>query len=278
MTTAVRMTEDPERVLTDAAGFLAGDPIRHNVVLSLLHLRVADPEPGRYWIVDVDGDPAGVVFQSPLHFSATITPMSADAATAAADAIAGQGVSLPGVNGEAATVSRFAGRWTERTRSAARPILAERIYEVERVIPARPAGGSLRRAAPEEKHLLAAWIEAFSEEIGEPPPNDPAAVIERGLRAGQLWLWDRGGPVALAGLTDPVATVVRVGPVYTPPERRGSGYASALVAATSSAALADGHRCILYTDLANPVSNSIYRALGYRAVAEGLRYRFDPPR
>jgi predicted GNAT family acetyltransferase len=75
-----------------------------------------------------------------------------------------------------------------------------------------------------------------------------------------------------------VATVVRVGPVYTPPERRGSGYASALVAATSSAALADGHRCILYTDLANPVSNSIYRALGYRAVAEGLRYRFDPPR
>jgi predicted GNAT family acetyltransferase len=32
---------------------------------------------------------------------------------------------------------------------------------------------------------------------------------------------------------------------------------------------------MLYTDLANAVSNSIYRRLGYRAVAEVLRYRFD---
>ena len=42
----------------------------------------------------------------------------------------------------------------------------------------------------------------------------------------------------LAGFEHPSAGTVRVGPVYTPPERRTCGYASALVAAVSSTARA----------------------------------------
>ena len=71
--------------------------------------------------------------------------------------------------------------------------------------------------------------------------------------------------------------VARIGPVYTPPDRRGRGYGSALVGAVSAAVRARGTRCILYTDLGNPTANSVYRRLGYRAVAEALRYRFDRP-
>jgi predicted GNAT family acetyltransferase len=37
--------------------------------------------------------------------------------------------------------------------------------------------------------------------------------------------------------------------------------------------LCEGLR-FLYTDLGNPTSNSIYRSVGYQAVAEALRYRF----
>ncbi len=79
----------------------------------------------------------------------------------------------------------------------------------------------------------------------------------------------------MAGRLDAVAGVERIGPVYTPPDRRGRGYASAVVAGVSRSALDAGHRCILYTDLENPTSNAIYRAIGYRAVAEALQYRFD---
>jgi predicted GNAT family acetyltransferase len=75
-----------------------------------------------------------------------------------------------------------------------------------------------------------------------------------------------------------VCDVERLGPVYTPPERRGRGYASAVVAAMSRAVLGAGNRCILYADLDNPTSNAIYRALGYSAVAEALRYGFDDAR
>ena len=35
-----------------------------------------------------------------------------------------------------------------------------------------------------------------------------------------------------------------------------------------------GDRSILYTQLANPISNAIYRRIGYEAVGEILSYRF----
>ncbi len=87
-------------------------------------------------------------------------------------------------------------------------------------------------------------------------------------------MWEERAPVALAALSDPVANVVRVGPVFTPAEHRRLGYASALVGELSRRVRNQGRRCILYTDLGNPTSNSIYRALGYRVVAEAIRYDF----
>jgi predicted GNAT family acetyltransferase len=60
-----------------------------------------------------------------------------------------------------------------------------------------------------------------------------------------------------------------------PPKNGNMGYAEACVHALSKRLRDAGYRCILHTDLANPTSNSIYRRIGYRAVAEALRYRFE---
>ena len=67
----------------------------------------------------------------------------------------------------------------------------------------------------------------------------------------------------------------RIGAVYTPEEKRRHGYAGACVAELSQQILDGGHHPILYTDLGNPVSNSIYGRIGYRAVAESLLYKFE---
>ena len=79
----------------------------------------------------------------------------------------------------------------------------------------------------------------------------------------------------MAGGRSAVEGVVRVAGVYTPPGQRGRGYAEACVHALSQHLRDSGYRAALYTDLANPTSNSIYRRIGYRAVAEVLRYRFE---
>lgn len=270
----VLATTDPAEVLRRADALLSADPVRTNVVGTLLRQRAASGDAGRYWVARPD-DPIGVGFQSPLNFSVSVTPMPDDAVEAIVDAAFDAGVVFPGVTGDAATASRFAGAWTERTRSAASPESGQRIYEVDEVCPPTGVPGALRVAGPGDRDLLIDWLGWFAEDTGE--PVDPLTTVDRRLPLGELYVWtdDRHEqPVSMAAPTPAVAGVARVQAVYTPRHRRGRGYASACVAAVSASARAAGDRCILYTDLANPTSNAIYRALGYRAAAEVLRYRF----
>jgi GNAT superfamily N-acetyltransferase len=268
----VVFVDRPEAVMETAGGMLSSQPVVHNLVLSLLAERMVYPQPGRYW-VSADGcHPLGVVFQSPLDFPAAITPMPAGVVTAVVEAIAGAGVALPGVSGEAATAALFAGHWAEVTGMGATPFNGQRIYELGDVPAPGTAKGHLRRAAAGDCELLLEWMHGFSDDVRE--RHMPEEVLTRRVAAGQFWLWEDNGACSVAAHTVPVGGVTRVQAVYTPPARRGRGYAQACVAALSARLQDAGHRCILYTDLANPVSNKLYRRIGYRAVVECLRYRF----
>ncbi|BAY85818.1 GCN5-related N-acetyltransferase [Calothrix parasitica NIES-267] len=64
--------------------------------------------------------------------------------------------------------------------------------------------------------------------------------------------------------------------VYTPPEYRKKGYASACVAGLSQTLLGEGYKfCFLFTDLSNPTSNKIYQKIGYQPVADWNNYSFS---
>jgi uncharacterized protein len=271
----VLFSEDPGFVLRSAEEFLSSEPVLHNMILSILHARVASGDPGRYWLAFQGEKAVGVVVQTPLDFPATLTPMESRAVLAIVDAIAEAGVTLPGVNGDAATAASFAGQWGERCKSAATPLMGMRLYELSELGEAPRTEGQLRQAGPNDRSLMILWTRAFQNEIGE-SANDAELRVDRGLAAGQLWVWDHHGETtSMAVGREPMQGVVRLSGVYTPPEKRKHGYAEACVHALSKHLRAGGYRCVLYTDLGNPTSNSIYRRIGYRAVAEALRYRFD---
>ncbi len=266
--------EDPAFVLSRAGVFLSSQPVLHNLILSILHARVAESDPGRYWMAIRGEDTVGLVIQSPLTFPATLTPMEPSVATAMADAIVEARVALPGIHGEAATAAMFAGQWSERCKSAATPFQGMRLYELSEIAEAPGVEGRLRQAGPQDRSLMILWTHAFQREVAE-PANHIELLVDRYLAAGQLWLWDRSGEtLSMAVSREPLHGVVRLSGVYTPPEKRGHGYAAACVHALSKQLREAGYRCILYTDLGNPTSNSIYRRIGYRAVSEALRYRF----
>jgi uncharacterized protein len=145
----VVFSEAPAFVLSRAGAFLSSRPVLHNMVLSILHARVAQADPGRYWMASQRQDVVGVVLQSPLTFPATLTPMEPPVTTAVADAIADAGIPLPGVNGEAATVAMFSGQRSERSRSAATPFQGSRLYELLELREPPDIEGRLRRAGPE---------------------------------------------------------------------------------------------------------------------------------
>ena len=107
--------------------------------------------------------------------------------------------------------------------------------------------------------------------------EDGRDQVERSMRLGNaevVWEVD-GALVSQAGSRRPVAGMSRVGPVYTPPEHRGHGYAAAVTAAASQWALDAGARCVvLFTDLSNPTSNRLYPRIGYRPVLDALEVVF----
>ncbi len=270
---AVTLTGDASVALDLAGRFLETDPVRHNVILTLLRGRAAAQAEGRYLVAANGTEVVGVVFQSPLTFIATLTPMSDEVVDACVGRIVEDGRPLPGVGGEAGTAARFAGAWTERTKSAAVPEEGQRIYEATSVTERAGVPGALRLADEADRELLASWLRGFHDDTRE-SLSDPEETVRRRVAAGEFYVWDDGGPRSMAAHTPPVAGVSRVQAVYTPPELRAHGYASACVARLTTMVLESGSRCILYTDLGNPVSNSIYRRMGYRVAAEALRYRF----
>jgi predicted GNAT family acetyltransferase len=271
----VLFSEDPAFVLRRAEKFLSSEPVLHNLILSILHARAAHGDPGRYWIALHGEATVGVVVQSPVEYPATLTPMGPRAVMALVDAIAEAGVTLPGVNGDAATAASFAGQWSERCKSAAVPFQGTRLYELLELGEVPRVQGHLRQAGPGDRDLMILWTRAFQNEIGE-SANDTELRVDRALATGQIWLWNQNGETAsMAVGREAVQGVVRLSGVYTPPEKRKHGYAAACVHALSKHLRGCEYRCILYTDLGNPTSNSIYRRIGYKAVGEALRYRFE---
>jgi uncharacterized protein len=271
----IPFSEDPAFVLASAGEFLSSEPVLHNLILTILHSRVVQRVPGRYWVAFQGEKAVGVVVQSPLEYPATLTPMEPQTVLAMVDAIAEAGVALPGVNADAATAATFAGQWSERRKSAATPFQGTRLYELLELGKVPRIEGQLRQAGPADRSLMILWTRAFENEIGE-SASDTELRVDRALAAGQLWLWDQNGETtSMAVGREPAQGVVRLSGVYTPPEKRKRGYAAACVHALSKHLRASGYRCVLYTDLANPISNSIYRRIGYRAIAEAVRYRFD---
>jgi predicted GNAT family acetyltransferase len=154
--------------------------------------------------------------------------------------------------------------------------MRQRLHKIEHVNADLPAiQGRLREATSSERDLAVEWALAFVREAIPNHPNEAEESVDRHLRAGTLYFWEDGGPVTMCASVGGARTSARINLVYTPPDLRSRGYATAVVSALTRRLLAGGNRyCCLYTDLANPTSNSVYQRIGYRPVCDIDQYSF----
>jgi uncharacterized protein len=278
--------------LDDAAAFLAqGEPLlladeaRHNLILGIAgNVRDGLYEDFRLWLVRDGAEVAGAALRTVPYNLILGRPASPAALAALVEAVAGE--ELPGVVGAEPEVHEFAELWTRQTSVTARTNMRQGVYALERVAPLPAVPGSARVGTEEDRELAVRWWIAFAEEAHHeagPTPERAGEMIDFRLssRTSGILLWeDRGQPVSIAGWGGPTPNGIRIGPVYTPPELRGRGYATALTAELSQrlldGRLFEGGRrfCFLFTDLANPTSNAIYERIGYRRVAESAEIAF----
>jgi hypothetical protein len=187
---------------------------------------------------------------------------------------------LPGVLGPRSVAEPFGRRWAARRGGCVEQGMPQRIYQLTSVRPPPPPPGHMRLATEADRPLLERWFSAFRAEVYPgADPGDSQRTVTRWLTSPdrQLYLWEVDAPVAMAGAAGPTPHGVRISAVYTPPEHRRRGYASALVAAISQSQLAAGKRCcFLYADLNNPTSNHVYQAIGFEPVVDSVELRFVP--
>ena len=183
----------------------------------------------------------------------------------------------PGVLGPREAALEFSTHWSAATGRGHEVIMQQGIYSLEQMdLQVPDAPGLFRPATPDDIDLISGWIAEFHTEASSGIKSDPRVAAEQGVEAASIFVWDDARPVALAGTAGPTRHGIRVNLVYTPPEMRGKGYASALVGRLSQKLLTGGKDfCFLYTDLTNPTPNKIYQRLGYRLACEGVGINFE---
>lgn len=250
--------------------------IENNVVATVLagtvqgQFRMSPP------VLAVGTDDGGGVAAAALRtapWPMLCTPVSPDDAEALIELWLEHDPELTGINALLDTARAVAVAWARRSGGSERCRTAMAMHSLTAVLdPPQPGPGRLVAATEADRDLALGWWDEFviEADVIDAGPDARAAAVDFRISQGDLFLWhDEGRPVSMVSANPAVAGVVRIGPVYTPPEARRRGYASSAVAEVSRHALGTGaHTCMLYTDLANPTSNKIYADVGYRRIAE----------
>jgi predicted GNAT family acetyltransferase len=263
---------------------LKSDPFSTNVITTVT-TRIAtgavanNDENSWHTIEGEHGQVVGVAMHTP-PYNMFLSRMPRPAVIALAHEIADRGSELPGVNGAAESTAAFAKAWEGTTGRPSTVNRATRMYRLVDLVWPEAVLGEAYRAAATESDVVADWFAEFHDEAQpDAPVDDWIGMAQRRIEFGEVHLWRAEGvPVAIAAVSGAPAGVARVGPVYTPPSCRRNGYGSAVTAAATAAALGLGAQyVVLYTDLANPTSNSIYQAIGFRPDHEGEERSFQSP-
>jgi len=191
-----------------------------------------------------------------------------------AEDLAREGWKVPGVLGPREAAAQVAEAWGEVTGRGHGLEQRLRVLALRKVTGPEPTRGRLRRAAEADVELVARWWYGFYREIfGEADQEEADRGTRLRIGEGDIYLWEDGQPVSMAMRTRPTRNGISVGLVYTPPELRRRGYASACVGELSRTLLESGWEfCALFVDLANVATRRVYERIGYRPVCDYDEY------
>ncbi len=264
----------PDAFLSAAEPWLLAAEDRNNLILGIGYELQRNPglAPDAFLgTVELDGVVVGCCIRTPPH-QILLSDMPPEATEPVTRSFARASAEIPGVLGPSPLAEAVAKQWVGIRGGRWEPATEQRLYRLDEVTSPGPVPGRLREATPAEAELLTEWGREFAREthIGVGPSRE---TLLAWIGGGSLFVWDDEGAASMAVTRGRTRNGIRVGYVYTPPDRRRRGYAGACVAAVSRRMLASGLQfCVLYTDLSNPTTNALYQRLGYRPIVDVMDY------
>lgn len=245
-----------------------GDPATESVFASWAHALARDTS-GTDHLMYFASCPGGAALQRAAG-PVLLGRSAAAAATALADDLARDRAQVPGVIGDRAACLAFARRWRQHTGCSRRwrMRLHQHVLAEVKAVPA-PGGGMRVATAADVPWIIGAQLAFLVEARMSERPAEVAAAVPHRVEQGAFRVWDDGEVVAHAGFTNAAPGTARIAPVYTAPDSRRRGYATALVAGLARELLACGNQALfLTTDAANRTANAIYAQVGFALVSE----------
>jgi hypothetical protein len=232
-------------------------------------------------VTDENDEIALTALMTPPHnitLFATNNSIEASAVECLVDGIVASGIEPPGVMTVSDLAEIFAKKYAVVKGIEYEVNINQRLYELTAVNDEVPILGDIRLVEEKDLPFMPYWEHGFIDDCfgGKTMPEADINRYRNIIAEQKLYILEVNGvPVTMAGVMRELVSVCGVGRVYTPPYYRGNGYASSCVASLSKLYLERGfQKCVLYTDLANPTSNSIYMKIGYKAICDSLEIGF----
>ena len=268
--------------------FLIEHEAENNILFAILNALKKDPH--RYGdifpdliTVSKDGELKQVSIRTPPYNQLLSYTNDLTTIDALINKLIEKDVELPGVLGFKEGVKKFASIWCEKKNLNQNLTMNERVYRLESV--AEETLGDKEFIIADESHeeIVLKWakefvLEAFMESsIEREMIESHLKQRQKSLKDNRIFLLlDNGRPISMAQKAGKTPNGNLVNLVYTPPSLRRKGYATECVAKLSKYLLEEGNKyCFLFTDLANPTSNSIYQKIGYRPIIDFDRIGFS---
>ncbi|MBT2215245.1 GNAT family N-acetyltransferase [Virgibacillus dakarensis] len=187
-------------------------------------------------------------------------------------------IHIPSIIGPEKVATMFVKQWEQLRGLKATIHMEQLIYQLDNVNTVPIAEGELIPASETDHDLIAQWLVQFgieaNEHISEEHANKAAAKF---IDNQSMYVWQvKGEPVSMVNRSRRTKHSATINAVFTPDIHKQKGYATSAVATLSEKLLESGFQfCSLYTDLKNPVSNSIYKKIGYYVVGDSIVYKFS---
>ena len=188
-------------------------------------------------------------------------------------------ISLRGINANKKICDEFIEYYGDKTKCTFKEYIAMDIMEItevneEVIMP----NGNFRVATWEDKDLLIDWHikfvkEALNEEISYDEFKDK---LNTRIENNNIYIFEdeKHRPMAMIASTRQLVNGVSVSLVYSSKESRGKGYGLAIVYNLSKEYLGRGNKfCSLFVDKKNPISNGVYKKIGYKILEDNYDYR-----
>jgi hypothetical protein len=292
--------DDPDAFFAAADELLAAHPVESTVIVTVAARMSGDAAAGlaaptgfpMWWLVvrDATGGVVGAGMRTASFGAhpAYLLPMPDAAALDLARVLHERDEEIRGVNGALPAVEVFAAESARLTGGSFQVAEHTRLHVLGDLREPVAPPGRARPARDDEVGQVLAWYQAFGRDAAEqagrdeshPGPEEDRDSMLRRIREGTVWVWEdaSGTAVHLTGASEPMFGVSRIGPVYTPREHRGCGYAGATVAAVSRHLVDRDAQVCLFTDQANPISNALYERLGFRPLVDQANIGIRPGR